>query len=149
MIKQHYNEGDPVWIHGINRHNTLTKGTVVKKINLNFDDFDPNIDYYVISIPTHIECLLEIRTWETMSQDEYGPVGMFRQISDQLASTNKVISHSGYYTADDGSEDPLPEEINAAIDQLEKQSRTDTIFKPPKKPRFRNRKTKKNHVNNS
>lgn len=148
MIKKYYNEGDTVWIYGVSRNARLTKGTVIKKINIDYDGFDSSLEYYVIAIPTHIEYLLEIRSWETMSQDEDGPVGMFREIYTDLSSTNKIISHSGYHSEEE-FDDPLPEEINAAIDQLEKQSRTDTIFKPPKKPRFRNRKIKKNHVGNS
>jgi len=149
MIKKYYKEGDTVWIHGVNRNAKLTKGTVVKKINLDYNGFESSTEYYVIGIPSYIDTLLEIRTWETISQDENGPVGLFRGISEDLSSTNKIMSHSGYYSDEDNVDDPLPEEINAAIDQLEKQSRTDTIFKPPKKPRFRTRKTKKNHVGNS
>lgn len=148
MIKKNYNLGDSVWIHGINRNNGLVKGEVVKIFTIDDNYFDPNTNYYVIAIPTHIEPLLEVRVWETMSQDENGPVGMFRDLKEHLDATNKTLAQSGYYY-DDSTEDPLPEEINASIDQLEKQSRTDTIFKPPKKPRFRNRKAKKNHVNNS
>ena len=36
MIKKYYKEGDTVWIHGVNRNAKLIKGTVVKKINLDY-----------------------------------------------------------------------------------------------------------------
>jgi len=74
--KKHYNIGDDVWIFGITVENKITKGKVIAAVDLSTAGFiEP---HYIISIPTHIEPLLEIRTWQTMSQDENGPIGSLR-----------------------------------------------------------------------
>lgn len=138
-IKKNYEIGDPVWIHGVGRSNKLTKGIVVKKINIEYKNYDTSRDHYVIAIDTHIEPIHEVREWETMSEDEHGPLGMFRDIKEKIAETNKFLRQVGYHTDDDNEDEIPPEQINAVLDKIEK-SRTDTIFKP-KRSRFnRNKK---------
>ena len=39
-IKKNYEIGDPVWIHGVGRSNKLTKGIVVKKFNIEYDNYN-------------------------------------------------------------------------------------------------------------
>lgn len=91
-IKKEYQLGDTVWIYGIGSE--LTKGTVVKTFLIDY----PNVNtetYYVIHIPTSIEPLLEIRNWETISQDNIGPVGGLRFAFENYDSTRKVLAQGG------------------------------------------------------
>lgn len=95
-IKQEYSVGELTWIHGI-VEGKLTKGKVIKSFNLEEAGYNPSMIFYVVEIETHVDPILEIRSWETMSQDEKGPIGAFRNF-DMLDSTNKAISKVGYYT---------------------------------------------------
>lgn len=113
-IKQKYNVGDDVWIHGVHPSNKLTKGTVIANLDLSKEGFTEL--HYIISIPSHIEPLLEIRTWHTMSQDEKGPIGSFRSIKNMLSADNKKMSHLGY-SNEIQDDDPTPEEIMAALEK--------------------------------
>lgn len=115
MAKQKYNIGDTVWVAGI-QHNKLTEGTVVYEVNI------PGIHgtQYIISIPTHIEPLLEIRTWETISEDEHGPVGMLRSLGTELSVTNRVIKKVGYDTIETVDDEPSDDEILAALAKSQK-----------------------------
>ena len=77
-VKKSYNVGDAVWVYGINRNNTKpTQGKVIKIVDLS-DTGHTDSPHYIISIPTHIEPLLEIRTWHNISQDERGPIEIGR-----------------------------------------------------------------------
>jgi hypothetical protein len=117
-VKKEYNIGDTVWIYGINVSNKITKGTVVASIDLSAQGFGPDL-HYIIEIPTHIESLLEIRTWQTISQDEHGPVGSIRSVGDVVAE-NKKMRQMGYIYSNDSqyeSEDPSPDEIMAALEK--------------------------------
>ena len=138
--KKNYEIGDPVWIYGVGRSNKLTKGTVVKQFFIDYENYDPTMSYFVIAIPTHIEPIFEVRSWETMSQDEHGPLGMFRHRKDNFEETNKLMSQAGYFTDSDYFDDEVqPDKINAVIDKIEKE-RSDTIFKPKTK-KFRQRRS--------
>lgn len=115
-IKKEYKAGDEVWIHGITSSNKLTKGKVISSVDLSSQGYLEL--QYIIEIPTHIEPLLEIRTWQTMSQDDRGPVGSLRDLKDLLSSDNKKISQLGYFADQLGDEDdPTPEEIMAALEK--------------------------------
>lgn len=117
-IKKHYNIGDDVWIYGITIENKITQGKVIAKIDLSTAGLlEP---YYIISIPTHIEPLLEIRTWQTMSQDETGPIGSIREIGGSFTTSNKKMRQIGYIYAQDShynDEDPSPDQIMAALEK--------------------------------
>jgi len=116
-VKKEYAVGDTVWIYGVNRSNTKpVAGKVIKIIDLKDAGFAG--DYYIIEVPTHIDSLLELRTWETISQDERGPVGGFRNLN--IESTVKYASKVGFVFDDNpelDSEDdgPSPDEIHAAL----------------------------------
>lgn len=93
--KKEYQIGDTVWIFGIDPDtNKLKKGTIVHIFNVDYNQYDKLINYYVIEIPSSIEPLLEIRTWETISQSENGPIGGFRKAITDHAE-NKILSHLG------------------------------------------------------
>lgn len=118
--KQTYEIGDPVWIHGVASSNNLVQGTVIKSLDLSAEGFMDT--QYVISIPTHIEPLLEIRTWQTISQDELGPVGAFRDLGKNQDPDNKKMTHLGYYTSGVSetellSDGPTPDQIMAALEK--------------------------------
>lgn len=113
--KKDYQVGDSVWIHGITRRNQLVKGTVIHILNLkNYTD-----THYVISIPTEIEALLEIRSWQMISEDDVGPLGMFREYSKDFESTNKFLTKVGFTSANSNEEndDPTVEQIHAALEK--------------------------------
>jgi hypothetical protein len=117
-VKKEYNIGDTVWIYGITPSNKITKGTIVASIDLSTQGFGNDL-HYIIEIPTHIESLLEIRTWQTISQDERGPVGSIRGIG-KVFSENKKMRQIGYIYADDShydNDDPSPAEIIAALEK--------------------------------
>jgi hypothetical protein len=117
-VKKEYAVGDTVWIYGINRSNAKpTAGKVIKAVDLRDAgySFGP---HYVIEIPTHIEPLLEIRTWHNISQDSQGPVGSLRGLN--IESTIKHAATLGFITDDNpllDSEDdgPSAEQIHAAL----------------------------------
>lgn len=119
ITKKEYDLNDTVWIAGIDsKHNNLVPGKVIKIFNIETHSYDPKIKYYVIEIPTHIEPLLEIRTWETISQDGHGPVGAIREISTRPVVDKKLLSKIGMFY-DDGEVDyePSDAEILAAIEK--------------------------------
>lgn len=117
-VKKEYNIGDTVWIYGITPANKITQGTVIASIDLKDQGFGSEL-HYIIEIPTHIEPLLEIRTWQTISQDKHGPIGSFREIGKMFAE-NKKIRQVGYVYSDDSyyeSDDPSPDQIHAALEK--------------------------------
>jgi hypothetical protein len=113
-VKKTYEIGDTVWIYGVNRSNKITQGKIVYQFTLKeIEDM-----LYVISIPTHIESLFEVRSWQTISQDEIGPVGAFREMiaPSEADAIIKKMSHGGYeYDLDYDPPDPSPAEIEAAL----------------------------------
>lgn len=117
-VKQEYNIGDTVWIYGVGNNTKPTKGTVVKSFTIDYEGFN-NEPHYVIAVPTHIEYLIEVRTWHTISQDETGPVGSLREIGS-LAATNKIAARTGYVYDPDShyNEDaPSEDQIHAALEK--------------------------------
>lgn len=121
-VKKKYNVGDVVWIYGVNRSNFKpSAGTVISVVKI--DGYTD--EHYIISIPTHIEDLLEIRTWHNISQDERGPVGSLREIGN-VESTIKFASKIGFVFDDDPALDSdiddeiSPEQIHAALEKSQK-----------------------------
>jgi len=91
-VKKKYNVGDAVWIYGVSRTNaTSTQGTVVKSFTIEgYNDM-----HYVVSIPTEIEPLLEIRTWQTISQSKDGHVGSLREAFENPDAAHKMLARTG------------------------------------------------------
>lgn len=91
-VKKKYNVGDTVWIYGVSRTNaTSTQGTVVKSFAIEgYNDL-----HYVVSIPTEIEPLLEIRTWQTISQTKDGHVGSLREAFEDPDAAHKMLARTG------------------------------------------------------
>jgi len=145
-VKKKYNIGDPVWIYGITRSNVKpTKGKVIQILDLGNAGYTDG-PHYVVEIPTHIESLLEIRTWENMSQDDRGPVGSLRNLGD-FESTIKFAGTVGFIfddspdldtTDEDDIDGITAEAIHAALEKSKSDvSHQPLIMKGAPKPRRR------------
>jgi hypothetical protein len=169
-IKKSYNVGDPAWVYGISRtNNKLTKGRVLHIFNLTQAGYS-NEKYYLVEIPCEIDPLLEVRTWQSMSQDSRGPVGAFREQVAQadIEPVNKKLSQMGLtvddewfegdghdgmgttleefdryeeHMAEDG--DPTPEQIHAAMERAKQTSTHPPLNLKEAKPKRRNFTRKK------
>ena len=147
-VKKSYNVGDAVWIYGINRSNVKSvSGTVIKAIDLN--DAGYTYEHYVIEIPSHIEPILEIRTWHNISQDATGPVGSLRELGN-IESTIKFASTVGFAFDDnptldsDTEEDgPSSDEIHAALQKSQMEMEHAPLNLKDNKPKRRYFKKKK------
>jgi hypothetical protein len=150
-VKKKYNVGDTVWIYGIQRDNVKsTQGTVVKAFTIE----GYNEVHYVVEIPTEIEPLLEIRTWQTISQTADGHVGSLREAFSDPDAAYKMLSRTGMavISLDDeenddtvsfAEDDISPDAIHAALEK----SRQDVTHSPlnlkSEKPKRRNFTRKK------
>jgi hypothetical protein len=101
-VKKKYNVGDTAWIYGVQRDNDKsTQGTVVKSFNIEgYNDM-----HYVVSIPTEIEPLLEIRTWQTISQTKDGHVGSLREAFSDPDAAHRMLARTGVSFISDADED--------------------------------------------
>jgi len=94
-VKKKYNIGDTVWIYGISKNNIKsTEGKIVQTFIIKQQGWSQNI-HYVIAIPTEIEYLLEVRTWETISQTRDGHVGSIREAFSDPAAAHKMLARTG------------------------------------------------------
>jgi hypothetical protein len=93
-IKKTYRIGDKAWVYGITTgpgYNRLTEGTVVHVMDIEgYSDTQ-----YVIAISNGIEDLLEVRSWQSMSQDNKGPIGSFRELLMNRHAEQKVLMRTG------------------------------------------------------
>jgi hypothetical protein len=141
-IKKEYAVGDAVWIYNGGPKNRLIKGKVIKILDLSDQGWSVG-PHYIIEIPTHIDPLLEIRTWDTISQDEHGPVGCFREIGDMIATIKKVKTTGFAYDESYDEDDISPDQIHAALEKSRQgTSHQPLVIKEPK-PRRRSYKRKK------
>lgn len=152
-VKKKYNVGDTVWIYGVSRNNVKsTQGNVIKAFTIE----GYNDTHYVVAIPTEIEPLLEIRTWQTISQTADGHVGSLREAFSDPDASHKMLSRTGMAIIstdeeefdNDGmgsfaEDDISPEAIHAALEK----SRQDVTHGPlnlkEAKPKRRNFSRKK------
>jgi hypothetical protein len=147
-IKKQYEINDDVWIHiGTGK---LHKGKIVEYFDLGHIGRDRSTEYYVIEIPTSIEPLLEVRTWQEMSQDQKGPLACYRNMEDSAETFKKmgklgiqmpVVDNSLSELLDDlEPDDPTPEQVNAALERAVKSRQevfTTATLKQPKKRTYR------------
>lgn len=149
--KKEYAVGDTVWVYGINRSNTKpTQGTVIKAVDLSDAGYSIGT-HYIVEIPSHIEPLLEIRTWHNISQDAVGPVGSLREVGSIEASIKKAAT-LGFAFDDNPAQDvdmyidedePTPDEIHAALEKAQKDSEHGPLILKETKPKRRYFKKKK------
>lgn len=104
MAKKEYNIDDVVWIYGIGTG--AKKGKIVKKFKLDHPKYDNNKDHYVVAVDTSIEPLFELRTWETISEDSQGPVGLIRETVEVTDGLKKLLSHGGINLMDETDTSP-------------------------------------------
>lgn len=136
--KKEYAVGDTVWIAGVSRNNArLTQGKVAKVLDMSDEGFSEI--QYIIEIPTHIETMLEIRTWHTISEDARGPVGSLRNLGAGLDATIRFVNRVGFEAHDaEMPDDPTPEEIHAAIEKSMKDATHAPLNLKDPKPKRRN-----------
>ena len=148
-VKKQYAVDDVVWIYGINRSNTKpVQGRVIKIVDLSDAGYSVG-DHYIIEVPTHIEPILEIRTWHNISQDEKGPVGSLRNLGN-FESTIKFAGTVGFAFDDtpaldsDIEEDgPSTDEIHAALQKSQMEMEHAPLNLKPEKAKRRYFKKKK------
>jgi hypothetical protein len=141
-VKKEYKVGDEAWIYGIGLSNKLTKGKIIKVVDLSNEGWTVG-PHYIIEIPTHIDPLLELRTWENMSQDDKGPVGAFREIGS-IVSTIKKVKSTGFTYDDEYDEDDIDaEQIHAALEKSQMDMTHAPLNIKPEKPKRRYFKKKK------
>lgn len=156
-VKKKYNVGDAVWIYGIRRANDKsTQGTIVKSFNIEgYNDM-----HYVISIPTEIEPLLEIRTWHTISQTKDGHVGSLRDAFTNPDAAHRMLARTGVKFISDADEDydgdghdgmgsfaeeddVSPDAIHAALEKSQQDASHGPLVIKENKPKRRNFTRKK------
>lgn len=153
-VKKKYNVGDTVWIYGVNRTNVKsTQGTVVKAFNIEgYNDL-----HYVVAIPTEIEPLLEIRTWQTISQTADGHVGSLREAFSDPDAAHKMLARTGMAVisadeTEDGhdgmgsfadEDDISPDAIHAALEKSKQDVTHAPLNLKSEKPKRRNFARKK------
>jgi hypothetical protein len=150
-VKKKYNVGDTVWIYGIQRDNVKsTQGTVVKAFTIE----GYNEVHYVVEIPTEIEPLLEIRTWQTISQTADGHVGSLREAFSDPDAAHKMLSRTGMAvisledeenddTVSFAEDDISPDAIHAALEKSQQDITHGHLNLKSEKPKRRNFARKK------
>ena len=151
-VKKKYNVGDTVWIYGVSQTNVKsTQGTVVKAFTIE----GYNELHYVVAIPTEIEPLLEIRTWQTISQTANGHVGSLREAFSDPDAAHKMLSRTGMAVISEDEEsvndnmgsfeedDISPEAIHAALEKSQQSSSHSPLNLKTEKPKRRNFARKK------
>jgi hypothetical protein len=132
-VKKKYNIGDTVWIYGITNGKS-TQGIIVQTFTVDQEGWDQDRIHYVVSVPTEIEPLIEVRTWETISQDKNGYVGAMRDTFEDTDAALKLMRRTGltlanepdYTTDEDEHDDPSPDQIHKALIK----SQTDVAHAP-------------------
>lgn len=119
-MKKEYNLKDIVWIHNGEKH--LIQGRIVEIINfahLN-ENYDPDKPFYIIELETGIDNIYEVRPYEQISPDKFGPIMLFR--TEGIIESNRLLKHIGM---------PLPQGA-ATIEPITK----------PKKRYYKNKSSK-------
>jgi hypothetical protein len=169
-VKKKYNIGDTVWIYGISKNNIKsTEGKIVQTFVIKQEGWSQNV-HYVIAVPTEIEYLLEVRTWETISQTKDGHVGSIREAFSDPEAAHKMLARTGmtFISADEeftgdghdgmGStleefdryeehlaeeDDISPDAIHAALEKSQQDASHSTLIPKENKPKRRNFTRKK------
>lgn len=118
-MKTKYDIKDTVWIHIGER--TLTQGRVVEIIDLEHleEGHNPENELYVVELKTGVEDVYEVRSYEQISPDADGPIGLFRKEDHQI--TNRAMKKLGMPLPQGVMEyehdEPTPEQIHAAMER--------------------------------
>ena len=144
-MKKEYNIKDTVWIHIGER--TLVQGRVVDVFDLSHLEEGHNAEdeLYVVEINAGIENTYEIRTYEQISSDAIGPIGIFR--SGEHKETNRLMKKVGMPLPEGAMEyEPTPDEIHAALQRSQDSIKHDPLptgKRAPAKKRFYKKRTPK------
>lgn len=155
MTKKEYNIKDKVWLHL--GEPKLVEGRVVEIIDLAHlkEGHSPTNELYVIEIKTGIDDIYEVRSFDQLSPDDKGPIGLYRKLDMQqllengrylgkvgmkmpvnrpnaLVEVARQINEDVSAHEEDYGDDPTPEQIHAAMERAEKAR--DPIFNPTGKP---------------
>jgi hypothetical protein len=121
-MKTEYNIKDTVWIH--NGERTLVQGRIVEIIDLEHleEGHDPERELYVIELKTGIDDIYEVRSFEQISPDEHGPIGLFRK--EDVKETNRALKKIGMPLPQGVMDyEPTPDEIHAALQRSQDASK--------------------------
>jgi hypothetical protein len=162
-VKKRYNIDDTVWIYGITNGKS-TEGKIVQWFRVPMEGWDQNKVHYVVAIPTEIESLLEVRTWETISQTKDGHVGSLREAFTDPDAAHRMLARTGVafistdeeFTGDghdgmgsiaeDYEDGPSPDEIHAALEKSQQDSSHGPLVLKEVKPKRRNYPPRKKKV---
>lgn len=94
-MKKFYDIKDKVWIHI--GEQSLVEGRVVEIIDLAHlnENYDPHKELYIIEIPSSIEPIYEVRTFEQISPDATGPLNLYRELGFDVNTGNRVLKKIG------------------------------------------------------
>jgi hypothetical protein len=113
-----YTIKDKVWIH-LGEKN-LVEGRVVEIIDLQHlgENYGAE-DLYIIEVPTHIDPVYEVRSFDTISADARGPINLFRKQNQQASNrfTKQLGMPLPQGAMDFEHPEPSVDEINAAMDR--------------------------------
>lgn len=109
-MKKEYNIKDKVWIHL--GEQSLVEGRVVEIIDLEHLDEGHSRDHelYIIEIPTPIEPVYEVRTFDMISPDAEGPIMIYRNLQGVVAA-NRLLKKVGVKLPDNAATAPSSEDI--------------------------------------
>ena len=145
-MKTEYNIKDTVWIH--NGERTLVQGRVVEIIDLEHleEGHDPERELYIIELKTGIDDIYEVRSFDQISPDENGPIGLFRKHG--VKESNRALKQIGMPLPEGVMDyEPTPEEIHAALQRSQDASKHAPLNagrKTAPKKRFYKKKAVKN-----
>lgn len=94
-MKKFYDIKDRVWIHL--GEQSLVEGRVVEIIDLEHlnEGHSKNHELYVIEIPSSIEPVYEVRTFDQISSDAEGPLNLYRELGLDVISGNRALKKIG------------------------------------------------------
>jgi len=145
-MKTEYNIKDTVWIHIGER--SLVQGRVVEIIDLAHleEGHDPERELYIIELKTGIDDIYEVRSFEQISPDDRGPIGLFRK--EDLKETNRALKKVGMPLPQGVMDyEPTADEIHAAL-QRSQDAVKHTPLNPGRKTAPKKRFYKKKAVKN-
>jgi len=145
-MKTEYNIKDAVWIH--NGERTLVQGRVVEIIDLEHleEGHDPARELYIIELKTGIDDIYEVRSFDQISPDANGPIGLFRR--EDVKTENRLLKKIGMPLPEGALDyEPTPDEIHAALQRSQEASKhapLNTGRKTAPKKRYFKKKVAKN-----
>ena len=144
-MKKEYNIKDTVWIHIGER--TLTQGRIVDIFDLEHleEGHSPENELYVVEVKTGIDDSYEVRSYEQLSPDANGPIGLFR--GGEHKEANRLMKKIGMPLPEGAMEyEPTPDEIHAALQRSQDAIKHDPLpagKRAPTKKRFYKKKATK------